>query len=88
MQDSILCWTSVHWIYMSLIFSVIKAIDGFPLCMNNDQRCVEKCFRKYADCVQAGTGSIPQRDDYPAELLSCRAAELLNSNCTIRSFVL
>ena len=48
MQDPTFCWMSIYWSYMSLIFSVIKAMDGLPMWMNKDQsalRCLSRSIR-------------------------------------------
>ena len=62
MQDPTLCSLSIYWLYMSLIFSMVKAIDGFSTWMNKNQSRAEMYFKIYADCVQAATGSILQRE--------------------------
>ena len=45
MQIPTLSSMSMHWLYMSLIFSVVKAIDWFSMGMNNYQRWTEMHFR-------------------------------------------
>ncbi len=42
--------------------SVLEAIDGLHMWRNINQRWAETYFRMYMDGVQAGIGSILQRD--------------------------